>query len=79
MIKPIILSLTAATALAACSASEKQESPNVGMANPASEFCLKQGGKSEIRKDKDCREYGVCHLPDSTVVEEWEYFRQHNK
>ena len=63
----------------ACSASEKQESPNVGVANPASEFCVKQGGKSEIKRDKDGNEYGVCHLPDGTVVEEWEYFRQHNK
>ena len=79
MIKPIILSLAAATALAACSASEKPESPNVGAANPASEFCVKQGGKSEIKKDKDGNEYGVCHLPDGKVVEEWEYFRQHNK
>ena len=79
MIKPLILSLAAATALAACSASEKQESHNVGVANPASEFCVKQGGKSEIKKDKDGGEYGVCHLPDGTVVKEWEYFRQHNK
>ena len=78
MIKPVILSLATATALAACSTSEKQESP-IGMANPTSEFCLKQGGKSEIKKDKDGGEYGVCHLPDGTVVEEWEYFRQHNK
>ena len=78
MIKPVILSLAAATALVACSASEKQESP-IGMANLASEFCLKQGGKSEIKKDKDGGEYGVCHLPDGTVVEEWEYFRQHYK
>ena len=79
MIKPLILSLAAATTLAACSASEKQESPNVGVANPASEFCVKQGGKSEIKKDKDGNEYGVCHLPGGKVVEEWEYFRQHNK
>ena len=78
MIKSIILSLAAATVLSACSASETQESP-IGMANPASEFCLKQGGKSEIKKDKDGGEYGVCHLSDGTVVEEWEYFRQHNK
>ena len=57
MIKPVILSLAAATALAACSASEKQESPNLGAANSASEFCVKQGGKSEIKKDKDGGEY----------------------
>lgn len=79
MIKPVILSLAAATALVACSASEKQESPSISMANPASEFCVKQGGKSEIKKDKVGNEYGVCHLPDGTAVEEWEYFRQHNK
>ena len=79
MIKPVILSFAAATALAACSASEKQESPKIGMSNLASEFCVKQGGKSEIKKDKDGGEYGVCHLPNDTVVEEWEYFRQHNK
>ena len=79
MIKPLILSLAAATALAACSASEKPEPSNVNVANPASEFCIKQGGKSEIKKDKDGNEYGVCHLPDGKVVEEWEYFRQHNK
>lgn len=72
MIKPLILSLAAATALAACSASEKQESPNVGVANPASEFCVKQDGRSEIKKDKDDNEYGVCHLPDGKVVEECE-------
>lgn len=69
MIKPVILSLAAATALAACSTYEKQESPKIGAANPASEFCVKQGGKSEIKKDKDGNEYGVCHLPDGTVVE----------
>ena len=79
MIKPLILSLAAATALAACSASEKQESPKVGVANPASEFCVKQGGKSEIRKNEDGSEYGVCHLPDGSVVEEWEYFRANNQ
>ena len=52
MIKSVILSLAAATALAACSASEKQESPNVDMANPASEFCVKQGGNPKSKKTK---------------------------
>lgn len=51
----------------------------VGAANPASEFCVKQGGKLEMKKDKDGGEYALCHLPDGTVVEEWEYFRQNNK
>ena len=52
MIKPVILSLAAATALAACSASEKQESPNVGVANPASEFCINKAANPKSKKTK---------------------------
>ncbi len=79
MIKPIILILAAATTLSACNTLEKESVPMTGMPNPASEFCVKQGGKLEIKKDKDGGEYGMCHLPDGIVVEEWAYFRQHNK
>ena len=79
MIKPAVLSIAAATVLAACGTSGKEDAPMVGAANPASEFCVKQGGKSEVKKDKDGAEYALCHLPDGTVIEEWEYFRQHNQ
>ncbi|ABR74982.1 DUF333 domain-containing protein [Actinobacillus succinogenes] len=65
----------AVSALTAC----HYTSPAAGIANPASEFCIKQGGKSEIRKDKDGSEYGVCHLPNGETVEEWEYFRRHHQ
>lgn len=72
--------LLSTAALAACSADKVgQESPAVGTTNPASEFCVKQGGKLEMKKDKDGGEYALCHLPDGTVVEEWSYFRQHNQ
>lgn len=72
--------LLSTAALAACSADKVgQESPAVGTTNPASEFCVKQGGKLEMKKDKDGGEYALCHLPDGTVVEEWAYFRQHNQ
>ncbi len=47
----------------------------VGVANPASEFCIKQGGKSEIKKDKDGGEYGVCHLSDGTGCGRGDYPR----
>lgn len=71
--------LLSTAALAACSADKAgQESPAVGTANPASEFCFKQGGKLEMKKDKDGGEYALCHLPDGSVVEEWEYFRSHH-
>ena len=81
--KTWFLPLIAAATLSACAGADNpKKSPeqgDVGMANPASVFCEQQGGKSVNRKDKDGNEYGVCHLPDGKVVEEWEYFRQHNK
>ena len=50
------------------------QEPAIGMANPASEFCIQQGGHLEIRKEAD-GEVGYCHLPDGRVVEEWAFFR----
>lgn len=45
-----------------------------GLANPASEFCVKQGGTVQI-VDASGGQVGYCNLPDGTRVEEWEYFR----
>ena len=71
--------LLSTAALAACSADKVgQESPAVGTTNPASEFCIKQGGKLEMKKDKDGGEYALCRLADGSTVEEWAYFRSHN-
>jgi uncharacterized protein len=44
------------------------------LANPASVFCAKSGGKSEMRNGPR-GQYGVCRLPDGRVVDEWAYFR----
>ncbi len=46
-----------------------------GIANPASEFCVDQGGTVEIVDETD-GQVGYCNLPDGTRIEEWEYFRQ---
>jgi putative hemolysin len=48
------------------------------LANPASVFCVKSGGKSEMRKGPNGA-YGICRLPDGRVVEEWTYFRERNR
>lgn len=45
------------------------------LANPASVFCVKSGGKSEIRNGPK-GQYGVCRLPNGRVVEEWSYYRK---
>lgn len=44
------------------------------IANPASEYCVAQGGTVEI-VDEAGGQVGYCNLPDGSRVEEWEYFR----
>ncbi|UTO05134.1 DUF333 domain-containing protein [Moraxella sp. FZLJ2107] len=76
-----LATLGVAMLLTACTTTNNttEPEPMIGMANPASEFCVKQGGKLEPRKDKDGGEYAMCHLPNGQVVEEWDYFRKHSK
>jgi len=46
-----------------------------GVPNPASEYCIDQGGTLEIRTDESGNQYGVCILPDGKECEEWAFFR----
>ena len=46
------------------------------IANPASKYCVSQGGTSEIRKDKDGAEFGVCILSNGEEREEWSFYRE---
>ena len=50
----------------------------VGIANPASEYCVAQGWTVNIVKDEEGNESGMCKLADGTEVDEWEYFRANN-
>ena len=45
--------------------------------NPASEFCLKMGGRSEIVKDSSGAALRLCHLPNGQIIEEWTLFRMY--
>lgn len=47
----------------------------VGMVKSASKFCIAKGGRREVKKDESGGGYALCHLLDSRIVEEWEYFR----
>jgi putative hemolysin len=69
------LALLAPLALLACVA--PQEAPAPGMANPASVYCMKQGGTLEMREEAD-GSVSYCRLPDGTVIEEWAFFRANN-
>lgn len=53
----------------------KLAAPMVGMANPASVYCAKLGGKTLI-EETTAGERGICVLPDSTEIDEWELFRR---
>lgn len=48
------------------------------MANPASVFCSKMGGRSETAKLSDGSEIGLCFLSDNRIIEEWTFFRMHH-
>lgn len=69
------LALCTPLALLACVA--PQETPSPGMANPASIYCLKQGGTLEMREEAGGA-VGYCRSADDTVMEEWAYFRAKN-
>ena len=48
---------------------------SAGMANPASVNCGKIGGTTEIKKNADGSEYGMCKFQNGTSCEEWALFR----
>ena len=62
--------LTAIFALASTSA--------FAIANPASVFCEKMGGRLEIVKDASGGSIGLCYLPDGRIIEEWTLFRMYD-
>ena len=67
-------------AMSACASPETAEHPKpVGLANPASTYCISLGGKRETRKDAAGNESSVCHLPDGTVIDEWVLFRRDHR
>lgn len=78
MIKKIMLgtSIIATLTLSACSTPQPQsEMHHVGMANPASVYCEKIGGKSIIKKQQD-GDIGYCQFANGQVVEEWDLYRK---
>lgn len=45
-----------------------------GLANPASVYCVDQGGRVDI-VDEAGGQVGYCELPDGRRIDEWEYYR----
>ena len=57
---------------------EFPEQKMIGMANPASVYCVEQGGESIIKQNKDGSEYGICKFKDGKEVDEWEFYRKNH-
>jgi putative hemolysin len=76
-----LLSLLFMISIVSCTTTEAetQAQPKIGMPNPASKYCVEQGGKSIIKKDEQGNSYGVCRLKNGNEVDEWKYFRENNK
>ncbi len=63
--------------LSACTQTQAPPRQSLGMANPASAFCLAQGGSLSIKTTSD-GDIGLCTLADGQVIEEWAYYRAHH-
>lgn len=75
----VLLPLLGACAQPATESKAQAEPKPIGTPNPASAYCIKLGGRLEILKNADGGQYGMCHLPDGSSVEEWELFRRDHK
>ncbi len=85
MIKRIVVLITYilfVASLTACSAFHGQlfkpaatETGVLNMPNPASVFCVENGGTLEIRTAADGSQSGVCVFTDGSECEEWAFFR----
>jgi len=67
-IKPLETTSNTTTSVSATDSS-------VGIANPASVYCIKQGYKEQIITSSDGSQYGVCIFNDGSKCEEWAYYR----
>jgi putative hemolysin len=50
-------------------------SSSTEIANPASQYCVDQGGDLQIREHEDGGQYGVCVFDDGSECDEWAFFR----
>ncbi|MEA4910714.1 hypothetical protein SDC9_07794 [bioreactor metagenome] len=51
------------------------QTQNVGLANPASEFCVRNGGISEIVTNADGSQGGICNFGEGKTCDETALFR----
>lgn len=58
-----------------CKIIDKSDEENIiGLPNPASVYCVEEGGTLEIREDVDGNQTGFCIFDDGSECEEWKLF-----
>lgn len=55
---------------------KKQSEEKAQIANPASVYCVENGGKLEIRTGKNGGQVGYCKFNNGKECEEWAFFRK---
>ncbi len=66
--------LVISIAFTACGGDDGEDD-DTGLANPASVYCVEQGGTVEIRTQDDGSQVGYCIFDDGSECEEWAYYR----
>lgn len=67
-----------ALGLVACKTTDAKDPERIGMANPASVFCIESGGISSTVETAD-GQAGVCTLPTGEAIDEWEHYRNNHQ
>jgi Tol biopolymer transport system component/putative hemolysin len=83
MSKIYILWISVTLLLSACNPAKPEiqaeptqtESSTAEIANPASQYCLEQGGTLSIEERGDGGQYGICFFEDNRQCEEWALLR----
>lgn len=82
MNKTYLLAILGAAALAGCASDGEDSREYTSLANPASVFCVQQGGELEMDTMNDRRmTYCVTENGEGEKerVEQWEYYRAHHE
>lgn len=56
--------------------SDNSANSSIKIANPASKYCIDNGGKLEIRTNGEGSQTGYCIFPDGKECEEWTFFNK---
>jgi len=71
----MLMLILAGGLLVGCTALEKPvATPELHIANPASENCVKLGGTLKVEVAGDSSEYGLCVFSETMACEEWALF-----